>query len=151
MIAIAHFLFGALIGKSFESLLLISVLAFISHFLLDAIPHYDQGSFKQRKEDLTARDWGFIVLDVLIGFSLVLFFALKFNFWQIAFGAFFAVLPDLISNIGWKFKLLRKPFFKQFHDFHDKISFKLTPEFKWLGVLLQAVVIAAILALLFFV
>ena len=150
MIAIAHFLFGALIGKSLDNLLLISLLAFISHFLLDAIPHFDQGSFKHRREDLTARDWGFIVLDVLIGFALALFIAFKFSFWQVAFGAFFAVLPDLINHGAWKFKLLRKPFFKQFHDLHDKIGFKLTPEFLWLGILLEGVVIATILALLFF-
>ena len=157
MIAIAHFLLGALIGKSFESLLLISILAFISHFILDAIPHYGHGHFKHRKEDLSARDWGFIVLDVLAGFLLALYFAFQFQFWQIAFGAFFAILPDLISYSAWRFKLLRKPFFKQFHtlhnkihSFHGEIGFKLAPELRWLGVLFEAVVITATLALILF-
>lgn len=150
MIVLAHFLIGALIGKSLESFLLIAVLAFISHFLLDAIPHLDQGSFKKR-EDWKAGTWFLVFIDVVIGAGFALYFALQFEFWPIAIGAAFAVLPDVINNLAWMFGWLRKPFFKQFHEIHDKIGFKLTRELLWLGVILEVVVILSLFAILFFV
>ena len=151
MIALAHFLIGALIGMSLDNFLFIAVLAFISHFILDAIPHLDQGSFKKKKEDWTSRDWFLVFVDVVIGASLALYFAIRFEFWPIAVGVAFAILPDVIDTLSWMFNARRKPFFKQFHEIHDKIGFKLTRELLWLGVILEVAVILSILSILLFV
>ena len=150
MIFLAHALLGTLIGKSFSNLLLIAVLAFISHFILDALPHLDTGSFKKSRDENTLRDWLFILFDVLVGVAFVIYFALKLASWPIIVGGFFAVLPDVIDGFAWLFKLERKPFFKQFHLWHEQIGFKLTYDLVWLGLFVEIFVILVLLAVLWF-
>lgn len=149
MIATAHLLLGALIGKTFSNLLIISILAFISHFLLDAIPHWDEGSFKKRWH-YTAKDWLRVATDVIIGSALVIYFAITNDFWPIIFGAGFAILPDVVHNLAHLLKWQRVVVVKQLNELHDKFAFNLTRELLWLGIILEVAVILAVLSLLLF-
>ena len=150
MIFIAHALLGTLIGKSLNSLFLIAILAFLSHFILDALPHIDTGSFK-KKEDYTRKEWTFVVVDVILGLAFVFYFGIKFGLLPVFVGAFFAILPDAIGGASWLFKWQRKPFFKQFESLHEKIGFKMTHEFIWLGYIVEIAVILGLLSVLLWV
>ncbi len=150
MIIIAHILLGALIGKALNNLFLAIVLAFISHFILDALPHWDVGSFKRRNE-FDKRDWLIVFADLVIGAVLTIYFAIIFESWSIVAVAFFSILPDLIDNGSWLFNIHKKPFFKQFNELHEALSFEITEEMLWLGVLVELAVIAAVFAVIFFV
>lgn len=147
MISIAHLLLGALIGKSLNNVFVIALLSFVSHFILDALPHLDQGSFK-KKDEFELRDWLLVILDLAIGISLVIYFALKFTFWNIVVGAFFAILPDLISGFAWFFNL-NKSWIRTFNEIHTKIGFKMTSELVLLGIFLEIALIVAVLIVLF--
>ena len=46
MLATAHLFMGAIIGKYFDSVPLIIALALLSHYVLDAVPHYNPKSLK---------------------------------------------------------------------------------------------------------
>ena len=149
MIFLAHALLGTLIGYSTSNLFLIALIAFLSHFLLDALPHIDTGSFKT-KSQYTRKDWYVITIDVTLGLAFVLYFGIKFGLLPVFIGAFFAILPDAIDGASWLFKWQRKPFFKQFESLHEKIGFKMTHEFIWLGYIVEIAVILVLLAVLWF-
>lgn len=151
MIATVHILIGTLIGLSLNNFFLIAILAFISHFLLDAIPHWDQGSFKRGKHDWKPKDWFLVFVDVVIGTSIALYLALRFEFWPVFIGVAFAIAPDVIDNLAWIFRWNYKPFFKKFQQIHARIGFHLTRDLLWLGILLEVAVLASILFVLFFV
>ena len=48
MFVIIHALLGGLIGEYFNSILLIILFSFLSHFFLDMMPHWDGGGFDKK-------------------------------------------------------------------------------------------------------
>lgn len=93
MLAINHAITGALIGLTFSSPLAYP-LAFLSHFALDAIPHFGD-------DDRRIKNMSFVV-QLLIDAALcgvlvlVLFISLGSNAWLPALCAFLAASPDFM-------------------------------------------------------
>ncbi len=112
MLLTIHLLIGALFGKYIKSIYLIIILALLSHYILDAIPHAKMTEPPRYKEYGLK---GTEIKDILIRliepiFGIILFFIIiylnKEKAIPMIIGGFFAFMPDLIGFIGWKFDLL---------------------------------------------
>jgi len=137
MILSTHFTTGAAIANYIDSPLLITILPFLFHFLLDTVPHWEYvdeiGELKQKKLQLT--------IDILAGPIIILMSTLLFYgadlrkiFW-LFFGGLFGILPDglsLLHAIFPKNKLLKKIF-----AFHLAIHSKKKMNWK-IGLVFQA-------------
>jgi len=121
MFIITHALIGALIGIKLQGhIFLAFIFAFLSHFILDTIPHGDEILFnlnqgnKKDKQKL----FSIIVTDCF----LTLLFLIFMTYYKhpeipisIVFGIMGSVLPDALWGMHehWGFKVLSK-----YHDFH---------------------------------
>ena len=123
MRAINHALTGAVIGFSISEPALALPAAFLSHFALDAIPHFGE----RRKEHAGKNFHDLLILDTLLCFGLVLVLAIwRPRHWLLAaFCAFLATSPDFM----WVGKYLRaraghkaKPVKNIVMRFHGKIQ-----------------------------
>ena len=98
MRAINHALTGAVIGLSIDNPALALPLAFLSHFVLDAIPHYGSsitGDATLRSKAFTA---GLYIDAVACGLLVLLLFMVHPKQWlQAAIAAFLAASPDFFS------------------------------------------------------
>lgn len=164
MILVAHILLGALIGLTApHRYWLVFVVAFASHFLLDAIPHYEYkiqllkdraeekrgilNIFRDKKAFLVLGKIAFdFLLGLLVVISLVWFSPAK----QYALvGALSAALPDGLLAIYWATKtpLLEK--LARLHCFVHPKNNKNTPPF-W-GISIQLIVgLIAIFLILYY-
>lgn len=100
MTAINHALTGALIGCVVSNPAIALPLAFLSHFALDAIPHYDPpGDTDEARINSKQFLYIQLVLGAVLCFVLVMavFLAHPTHWLTIIFGAFFGASPDLIS------------------------------------------------------
>jgi len=102
MRAINHALTGAVIGLTVSNPVVAIPLAFVSHFVCDAIPHY--GSGNSSSVALASRRFAvFLVVDALLCLSLVVVLgaAQPFNWLLAAVCAFTAALPDFAFLPGY--------------------------------------------------
>ena len=98
MILTIHAVAGAAVANQFQNKLIAWVLAFLSHFLLDAIPHREYSlenvkfGFRSRKFwKLAAK----VLFDLLLGFILIIIFTKqRSNLIHNLFGGFCALIPD---------------------------------------------------------
>ncbi|MEI7791953.1 MAG: hypothetical protein WCI57_00485 [Candidatus Berkelbacteria bacterium] len=137
MIISVHFLAGGVAGEAIGNPIYAFLLGIILHFVLDAIPHFDNvlknGKWNYKQVIFTA-------LDVLAT-AWMLFGYLKpdLNFSNpLLWGAFGGVLPDLLDNIPF-FTIRNTKFGRLFHRFHLRIHAK-TPGWP-VGALTQIVVV----------
>jgi len=120
---IIHIAFALFLLKIFQNPLIVFPSALASHFLLDAVPHYDAKMPIKKRYIIEAS------VDILISIIFLLFyFAYAENLPSasiILATCFFATLPDffLALDLLWGIKIL-KPFFL---DFHTKIQH----EYSW--------------------
>lgn len=132
MLLATHAIVGAAVGRFFPKYpFLAFIFAFISHFLIDAIPHWDYPlkSFtrdKNNPKDLMKadmpwsknfiRDLVIIAIDLISGLILALYIfeTTEFNS-AILWGALGAVLPDALQFVYFK---LRVEPFRTIHRFH---------------------------------
>ena len=126
MILTPHILIGAAIGAHLNSWLWVIILAVISHFLLDIIPH----------AEYPIKDTPKVIMDFSLGFLLVV--ALNPGF-LVLLGAAFAIFPDFLTlfNIKAVTRLHRKTHFLRKKNFPF-----------WGRVLIQLLVSILALALL---
>jgi len=126
-----HAVVGAAIASAMPNYPVLGfVLAFASHFVLDAIPHWDyplssmkKDSSDRMNDDMILNknfiaDLSKIGLDVLCGILLVLLFFTVCGphlFWVPIIGVFGAVLPDALQFAYWKWR--REPL-KSLQRFH---------------------------------
>lgn len=151
MFLFIHVLLGVLIGTSFSSAALVFVLAFLSHFLLDMIPHWDNnfdiGNFKRTYKVYIDKILVFIVLsDWLFSFFLIFLLYDFFNTGLVIVGAFGAMLPDAMK-LGYFTPLRNKKWFRQHLLFHAHIQKDVGLK---IGLLTQVFALAILLKLLFF-
>lgn len=107
-----HALTGAAIGLAVQQPLLVVPLAFLSHFVLDALPHFDHPFYTFGHKHA----WKFYVTDAVIaisGMAAVLFLAPHLAL-AVLLGAAFAVLPDA-TLIHYYTKGKPKHWFHNFH------------------------------------
>ncbi|MEA3453005.1 MAG: hypothetical protein U9Q96_01555 [Patescibacteria group bacterium] len=137
---IVHIAFALFLLKIFQNPLVVFPLAFISHFLLDIVPHY-KSKRSTRKSFIVE-----ILIDVFISMVFVLFYFIYAqnlpNLFILLITCFFAVLPDFFLILNWLYGIeILKPFLL---DFHRKIQH----EYSW-GWIIELGVLAFLLFFLF--
>jgi hypothetical protein len=151
MLLIPHTLVGIAIAAVVDQPFLALPLAFFSHFILDAIPHWDpliKGIRSSKFSGVRGKVLFLIAIDFLIALDLGLFFV-----WRalpdislaakIFFAAFLANLPDGLMT-PFIFFGKRWGWLEAYRQFHGRIQTKLT--LPW-GLLPQAAVAAIGLAI----
>jgi len=159
MILITHAIVGAAAGRLVSNPLLSFVLGLVSHFLIDAIPHWSYGlasvildEKNPLKKDMvidrhSIKDFVFIGIDFCSGIILAVFiFQGKINFTDVPLpllcGALGGVFPDALQFVY--FKIRRQPLIAiqklhiWFHFNHVKDNVSLP-----YGILSQTIVIIA--------
>lgn len=111
MITTIHLLTGAVIGKYIQSIWLIIILALISHYALDFIPHYSPGEVQGYLENgikgCSIKDLLLKSIEPIFGLILLsyLIFLNKEKAFPMIIGAVFAWFPDLLVYFSWKFDI----------------------------------------------
>jgi len=97
MILLVHLLLGALIGQKILNPFLAIILAFLSHYFLDLIPHveYNIKNIKKKQWQVAYPEFLKVFLDFISGVFLIYIFSS--NHFAIYACAFFAILPDGLS------------------------------------------------------
>lgn len=135
--------------------------AFLSHFAIDAIRHWDyfpRSFLKDHKDPLKSdmiigehfgRDFIIIASDASLGMilSLALFSPSSiYDFWTIVLGAGFGILPDPLQFVYWKLK--REPLvsLQRFHKWAHNKNESWTHKNHWkIGLFCQLVLILGFL------
>lgn len=159
MILSTHAVAGALVGSVVAyNPFLAGALGFASHFILDAVPHWDY-PLKSSQKDLNNRmnntvimgksfifDLAKIGLDMLVG-AVVVFLAFSNApttvFWGACIGAVFAVLPDFLQFVYFRYPHEPMRSLQKFHVVmvHAKTDYNDRPI---IGIFFQAALIAII-------
>lgn len=137
MILTPHILTGALIGMKLENPILGSLFAFLSHYLLDAIPHWEYNFIKEPQKynnnqnialiisEIKAAKSGFIkiIADLIVGFGILLFLFLYFKKFSylIFIYSLLGILADFLIFIYWCFPKIT--FLKKYLQIHQAIHF----------------------------
>ena len=120
MILTCHLLVGAAITSKIKFLPLAFLLAFLSHYFLDFIPHWEYSleNIKERRWKNSFSDFLKLALDSSLGIFLIFIFSK--NRPLAVVGGFFAILADgpTFINLIFPNKLL-----KIFENFHQKIHY----------------------------
>lgn len=139
MIITPHAIVGATVSNIFQGDLVVAfILAFLSHYILDMMPHtdYDINGFMDNEtktvrsifSDLkAATHLIFIFIDFIVATILcILFFVRNESTLYITLiGVFGALLPDFFQFMFYKFKNQPWIFFQKIHDkTHHIIKFK---------------------------
>jgi len=152
MLLTPHILVGAAIGTVFSSWPPVVVCAFLSHFLLDAIPHTEGCTFTSEKDDSpTKTDW--IVAGIDITFVIVILSYLLWNrtdYFLPIVGGIFASITDFIDNVPlWNIYTRKLPVFRQIHQIHQYVHYELSPKYWPIGVLTQLIITILMIGILF--
>lgn len=97
MTATAHALVAGAIAVHVGDPVLASVLAFGSHFIMDAVPHWDIGTnWRSRSKSTTG---ALALIDTILGITVAYFlFAGKAPLPVLALAVFFSLLPDWLET-----------------------------------------------------
>lgn len=150
MLLSVHATVGAIIGENVGTPLLAFILGFISHFILDIIPHGDEELIKAYRNDFKNRGMLYLIIFDLI--STITLLALLFLFHKISFnytviwGIIGGVVPDLMVAIN---EITHKHFSRT-HKVHCWTHDKLCCNLNWtmplkLGLLLQLLIITLLI------
>lgn len=125
MILTPHILAGAAIGSQINDPFLVALVAFVSHFVLDFIPHpeeYNIDNLKiKRINKYFIKDLAKVFVDFVAGFLIVFYFSRdSYNFSNILIGAFFGALPDGLQFLSFQFNF---KFLQILQKFHIRIHF----------------------------
>lgn len=150
MLTIVHLLVGAAIGKNVESIFLIIVIALISHWIMDSIPHYSpRAPAGLRENGFSGVDMKELILksiEPILGIALVAFliYRNKELALPMVIGAFFAWVPDLMTAIIWKYQLTD---IKMFFPVYGSVFYRYSASIYW-GILQVGIALVAILTLI---
>jgi hypothetical protein len=150
MILFVHILIGAVIALNINFLPLGLILAFLSHYILDALPHWDYSikNIKERNWRYSLVDFLKVFLDMFFGFLLI--FLLSKNFILAFIGGFLGILQDGFNFLTIVFPKKSPSILFSVVNFSKRIHF---PENKknplFLGIFIElSVTIIAIYSLL---
>lgn len=159
MTATNHALTGAAIALVIKKPELAIPLAFVSHFVLDAIPHYNPQQINKQTFKNYGDSWrkkfsrplflyifaGDMVLFALILLSLPFAAPSGVSGWTIFFSAFAAASPDFIGGryviyklVGYKPKKIKNSLFTKFHIWVQWMErpWGMGLEFVWFGLMI---------------
>lgn len=145
-----HAVIGAAITSVMPQHLVLGFsLALASHYLCDAIPHWDysisDSSDKQNKK-LNFMDLLKIGFDISLGILLALYFFTLSNsnlFWIPLIGVIGGTLPDALQFVYWKFSHQPITFFQNLHNFfHSKYDLNNKP---LIGITIQTLIITIVI------
>jgi len=138
------------------------LLGFLSHFILDTIPHLDPGTFHHVRlpgykkeidlETIHAEDkpwpawiYAFVVFEFVVIWTIViLLFKNRPNFPVIVAGGLGGIFVDVMDNPVFQ-SYLRYPILKQIHWFHHRVHHDLDPKKWYLGLPIQLIIIGGAL------
>ncbi|MFC1787956.1 hypothetical protein ACFLZY_01945 [Patescibacteria group bacterium] len=115
-----HATLGAVIGHATGNPILAFILAFISHFIIDMVPHGDTGIsdnfrvYKKRRKRAVA----YVMIDAVVAIFFVLLIVNTRDIISIrnfSWGIVGGVLPDLLVGV---YDLSKTPMLKWFHKLH---------------------------------
>lgn len=160
MILLPHIILGAVIGAKIQNLGFIIILGFLSHFIIDKIPHWDY-SIKGIKDFRETRNFKKLVItlikigiDGLIGLLIVFLTLWQKNMFDISYlpfillGIFVSILPDLVGILS---EIISNSFLDIFSKFHDLAHFKTKKEgeLTFLGISTQIAMVIFALVVFF--
>lgn len=150
MILASHIIISGILGSKAQNYFLAAIIGLVSHYVLDAIPHWDylpeefqsrvktDGDFIKNKKFW--KELSKVAIDGLIGLILLLIltsFYQNLNIASALISAFFGILPDALSLLYW---ITKWRAIKWNHDFqvfiHYSIFKKTEPDF-WPGIATQ--------------
>ena len=155
-----HAIFGAAVASTISSHPILGfVLAFISHFLLDAIPHWDyhlsshaSDGHDHLNDDLVLnkafiKDLSKIGLDMLLGLLIVLIIASQYQnlFIPLILGLIAGVLPDFLQFVYMKWRHEPMISLQKFHIWiHAKTDLNNRPA---VGITFQVILVVLALVI----
>jgi hypothetical protein len=155
MLSTPHLLVGAAVGTVAAPLGLPTVflLALLSHFILDMVPHSDEYLLDNPgHKKIMPVDYAQVTLDIVVGSLFVLYVAgyHSVNPTAVIIGALGAVTPDLINNVPfWSPTINTWPVIKQFGQLHQAVDGSMQDKHKLFGVVTQfTVIILAVMVML---
>lgn len=165
MLLTPHILVGAAVASKFSNPLLGLLFAFLSHFLLDRIPHWEYSietlkQIKTRGVKFCLPELKKIFIDIFGG-CVILIIAVHASsnnipFWAWALGGFFGMLPDGLTALlfakrgnGKALHVLLYAPLKLFFIFHQSIHYSKQKGLPPLRIGLGTQLIASLLALYF--
>jgi hypothetical protein len=138
MLIVSHIAAGAVVAKVIPGVWIAAPVAFMSHFLLDMIPHAqaptDPGYVPNKKTYIA------VVLDLIFSLALIIYLQPKAAT-LIVISA--AVLPDILDLSRYN-KFLYS-LFRPYYDFHDKVQ---NETWKPVGYITQLLLVVGCLLLI---
>ena len=122
MTLLVHLLFGAAIGSAVNNIPLAIILAFLSHYFLDIIPHieYPMENIEKKQWRKILPDALKIILDFCLGILFISIFSNSFGQQIIYICTLLAILPDGLTLLNH----FAPNIILDVHDkFHKKIHF----------------------------
>jgi hypothetical protein len=125
MILAVHTVAGAFMSQLPLPIAAIFVLSFISHFLIDIIPHGDEQFFDSEwpRDKRLQQAKKIIALDLILTTGLALYFfgtTPEYLHWALFAGIFGNLLPDMLISIH-ELTPIKTNLLKRFHTFHTNI------------------------------
>jgi len=149
MLATPHLLTGAAIASSKLPAEISLPLAFLSHFLLDAIPHTEPSMFLKKYRRVPDqpcwREFFYASFDFACGILLLFYLFFRIHNVYLFWGGLAAIGVDLMDNIPFWFFLRQWPIFQQIHQLHRFFHYQLDQKYGILGILSQLILIIALL------
>ena len=163
MILASHIIVSGLLGATTQNYFLAAIFGFVSHCILDVIPHWDSylspkfyvkaeaedGKFI--KEKFFWKEAGKIVIDILIGLGLLFIFLKNLSYINITavfISVFFGILPDPLQlfYLMTKWRFIKWNFDLQ-EFVHYSIHSKIDQKF-WPGIIIQTIAVALVFLVL---
>lgn len=152
MLATIHLLVGAAIGRFIDAWPLAFVIAFLTHFLLDALPHTDPGTLKSPAErgSMNMTDLVLAWLDLVVALGVLVWLSQRSMVSPgVLAGVFGGIAPDLPSGIynAWP-KLKTISVVSWYYLFHRRIQGTVDKE-QWVrGAVVELLAVVVALAFL---
>ncbi|MFA5133621.1 MAG: hypothetical protein WC459_02350 [Patescibacteria group bacterium] len=167
MLFTTHAITGATIGILSGNPLLGFGLGVLSHHILDAIPHFDQGSlyidkdrgpiwlgakYEEKQKFKVRRDWIILFADWAVSGAIFLYLLIRLpiSFWPLLIcGGIGGLLTDILDvSPFWKNKFRATRFGKLYHKLHNFLHWPLSGKLWYLGLTIQIAIVATGLALI---
>lgn len=145
MLALNHILVGAAIGSQTDNLPAVVGLSFASHFVLDFLPHIDQGLEIDGQGLKWVTKYFLAGIDIFASLFIIILILMgrpELHQPPIILGAVTALLVDIIFNVpfwNWWFRKTRP--FSVIHNFHEMIHKPLQKYQYSIGIPLQIIIV----------